>query len=475
MSAKKKRNVPPLLRKLRKLARDPRAFGRDFLAKRVPEPEAFVPQSTPGDDNLYVLTLCFDDSTAFVARALVSLCSGTNVVCLNILLKTQSNDDFVERCVADPFFYSIMGAKEIFSRPYLANFDAVFFAKLPPGLRLFLEREQYLEAPQRPLFISAFPGLEFSPEKGFVNRLAADLIVFNTRSDKAAFETLFPEHAESVTCVVGNPTLLFRYAQRETAEPSGESIAFLAQNISPLTLRGRLDLLRRLDRSASEIKIKARQRHGENRGHVHQEHFSHESLISLDKLALEVVHCSMDEAFHQFTGFMTCSSTGLLEAAALGREVGSVRLFSDWKMDFTHIGGLAYALRYGWSIELEDQPLRLIRAPEAFFDDFELNDDNVLFRFDELLRKATPYRRELQKESSSLPYDAVCKAYVKAGNVEKAAFLALGEALRNPADRAALERLARLSKDPALQGWPLDKFISPVIREISEYQCSATK
>ncbi len=417
-----------------------------------------------------LLSIVNDDSGLFVARNMGQLCERQGIVTYNALLESKKNREFVARVSADPYFDFIGEGKQLYDPTLLNNFDAIFFAKPPLGFPTFCRRTEYLDHPARPLIIGAYPGLEFSPDRGFKNRLLCDVILFNTKWDLRVFQRLYGPFSESKLLIAANPTMLNRWRQRTHGEDPTNSDArgsvFLGQSITPPRLSQRVQILQTLQRQSVAVKIRQRPREGAE--HVHRELFGYESIAKRERISSEMIHCTMDEALRRFETFVSCSSTGVPEAAAAGKHVGQLAAFPGWEHDPLHLASLGYTLRHGLAID-EGALASGVRPNAAFFSDFELVDSNEFFALKtamESLRKAahrqaghTAWKQALKVSTPALE---VAHAFGDEGNPQKGAFLALSELVASDWDtgaRTALDKtISYLSADD-----PAHSFIEAVL------------
>ena len=377
-----------------------------------------------------ILTVSFDDSTTFVAKNFERVVSRIpGVLCYNALLVTRANREFANGIVEGGFFDVAATSQSLCDETMLENFDAVFFAKVPSGFVKLCRERQILNRPARPLFIGAFPGLEFTPERGFKNRLLCDIILFSTTSDRAAFKNMYGEFADDKVLMVGNPTILARYLDRRNApETSVKDVVFLTQNITPNGLGPRLSLLKHLSSQSEDnrIVIKARQKKGGTTGHVHKELFPYQSIAKLEDISVETIEASMEEALQSHGRFISCSSTGVLEAGAMGKKVGFIDTFEGWERDWVHVASLGYSTRYNLGFDVK-RPVSLHSLGERCLDEFALRDDNELLSLAEIIQtfprgKLQTSRRWRVSRTKHVSRSVAIRAYMDAGNRHMALF-----------------------------------------------------
>lgn len=215
-----------------------------------------------------------------------------------------------------------------FASPKALNTDAVVTCRLiPPLLRMMGVAEDASLGPglpDRPKVIAFQGGLDFTPERGFAHRRAADAVFLVSQDQMSAYaqfrasEGLPPQIIDH-----GHPAFL---RPEGPPEPRGAAVTFFAQAISPLTRNGRmhvLEVLAAIARRHSDrpIRVKLRHLRDENRHHLHREKWDYSGLFN--RLPnrppnLELIAGTMEEALAD-TGFgLTCTSTAAADLVAAG-------------------------------------------------------------------------------------------------------------------------------------------------------------
>lgn len=383
-------------------------------------------------DSMRLLTLSFDDSSYFVARHFAALVESLGITSENVLLADTRNAPFVEENRDNPFFHRTLLEPSLFTPEVLGHCDVLFAAKLKRSF------DPLWNVASRPFILVAYPGLELSPATGFANRLRCDGILFNTVADRDAYRLSYPERASQQQTWVGNPTLLRRRHGLVGNEARCDGELFFAQNITPRHRAQRLAILHLL-RARGPVTVKVRHDGGAGVGHVHGERHSFRSLAGNPPL-VPIASMSMDSALSRYCGYLSCSSTALLEAVAAGRPGAFIKDFEGWQDDLLHVASLGYSLRYGLGISAADlaNGAPLPSSPsEAFFEDFGLTaEPEWLKRLAEL---RAPRRREVA-ESTVLgpakqpPGLMAARLYATVGNRHKALFVTLSHCLQHPED-----------------------------------------
>lgn len=169
--------------------------------------------------------------------------------------------------------------------------------------------------PNRPWIIAFQGGLDFTPQRGLANRLAADGVFLIAQDQIKIYRAMRSElglpHQDIAQ---GHPAFL---RPDGPPVPSGEAVTFFAQAISPLTRRARMHMVKVLAAMARHkpnrpVRIKLRHLPGENRLHLHKERWDYVSLM--DRLQdppsnLELIAGSMQNALADTGLGLTCTST----------------------------------------------------------------------------------------------------------------------------------------------------------------------
>jgi hypothetical protein len=190
-----------------------------------------------------------------------------------------------------------------------------------------------------------------------------------------------------------------------------------------------MEVLRKLTQYSTEhpLIVKARQKRGVNTGHVHKDLFPYQSLAKLQTFNAEFVEFSMEKALRQYDRFLSCSSTGVFEAAAMGKWVGLVSRFEGWTGDWAHIASLAYSTRYGLTVDLDERS-ELRRADEKLHFEFGLEEDSPLLALRERLVEYAQSKRWQstppagKRDDREVPRSMISRAYAACGNPHMALF-----------------------------------------------------
>jgi hypothetical protein len=204
----------------------------------------------------------------------------------------------------------------------MKSFDAMLTCKAPLGVRKQLADPKHKAMRNRPAYIAFQPGLEFTPERGRLNRVDFDAVFLYSADHRDAYkehiQTAFSQHVS-----FGHPYFI----TPNGAAPRGRNIYFFAQAISPLTLSSRqfmVDVLATLARRHPDrdVVIKLRHLPGENSDHVHKEAFAYPWIIDryFQDLPpnLKLSDCSMTEALADAAIAITCTSTAVMDAISAG-------------------------------------------------------------------------------------------------------------------------------------------------------------
>lgn len=272
------------------------------------------------------LFLFNDDSSLISAVKTSRLVVGYNVIPTFGLVKKAHQSSLSERQVQlvlgrDMDFHLSIAA---FLNPnFISQFDFVYSVKYVKQAQDLLRKQDWSKFHRRPVFISAFPGLELLPEMGLKSRSLADVLCFNSRADvELATSTVI----EGEKAVVRFNSMLYSELPAPPAAPGRvRDLLFIPQNALPLKRAGRehvAEVIADIARTHADcrITVKLRQEHGENRFHTHREYISYPKLLSglLPEGRVSYDSDSMETAARKADAVLTCTSTGAAEAMALG-------------------------------------------------------------------------------------------------------------------------------------------------------------
>jgi len=178
----------------------------------------------------------------------------------------------------------------------------------------------------RACVISFLGGLDFFPERGYVNRRDCDAVYLFPASEIQVFSDLMLAYDTSWQDVrFGHPA-----AVGPSPPPKNlarrRDIYFFAQALSPTTRQSRqhmLEICISLARAYTDrtVWIKLRHLPLENRQHLHKERFDYPSLLKQMQDVpdnLKLTACSMEEAFAQMAVGLTCTSTAAIDVIREG-------------------------------------------------------------------------------------------------------------------------------------------------------------
>jgi len=226
---------------------------------------------------------------------------------------------------------------DLASGPALAGVDAIVTARMFPPLQALLGYDgpdaplrPVSRPPARPVVVSFQGGLDFTPERGFAHRHAADAVFVVPRGQVAACRTWRRRVGAGPQIVdFGHPAFLApQILQRDVAqalEPPRD-IYFFAQAISPLTRASRrhiVEVLAALARRHPDrtVWIKLRHLPGENADHLHRERHDYPGLLAGLADAppnLALTACPMAEAMAGAARGITCTSTAAADLVQAG-------------------------------------------------------------------------------------------------------------------------------------------------------------
>jgi hypothetical protein len=288
------------------------------------------------------------------------------------------------------------------SELFLRNFDSVVCTKYPRAFNEKFKKAGWRFRSNRPAFVALYAGVDFEVEKGFANRPFFDVIGFNTSEHLAQWGRWREQTGHSVaqTGIVLNPYFLSRGGvnERLRTESIKGPVVFLAQSEVPSRLADRIELLRRLLKLAEQhpeidFVLKLRHLEDENLSHKHREFFSYPWMLSryfsdIRPKNFTLSFASMEEELVRGEVFLSCTSTGVIEALAHGKRGGFLaalpfladdlqcaqarRLFADSGLLYseTELALLASKAPTGkflgqW-VHGQDAPMDLLAAVESF-------------------------------------------------------------------------------------------------------------
>lgn len=212
---------------------------------------------------------------------------------------------------------------EILQDGFLEGYDVVASAKYPILFRNMWRFDLWSFRRYRPCFVGFFPGIELKRKEGFRIRQYADILCLNTGSDLAAYrEARPPRRPHGQQILKYNPSLIRK--QPAPSRPDGP-VVFFTQSVCPLTLQGRLDIVRTLVEAARRhphrrFIIKLRHLPHENKAHTHREKYSFPMLLQTAfrdvPPNLEFSETNIDRLMGEAGLAITVSSTAGLEALA---------------------------------------------------------------------------------------------------------------------------------------------------------------
>ncbi len=269
-----------------------------------------------------------DDSTLFFATALKRLLDP--LPCSVTLAHVSGSGTLSERQLAAhlPDGPDQSLTPEDFADPARLGTQAIVTSRLiPPILTLLgVQPDASLGPghPERPRVVAFQGGLDFTPERGYAHRRAADAVFLISRDQMKRYEqTRAAEGLPSQIIDHGHPAFL---RPPGPPTPKGEALTFFAQAISPLTRAGRMHMVEVLAALARRtpsrpVRIKLRHLRDENRHHLHREKWDYTSLVEAlpDRPPnLDLIAGTMEEALAETGLGLTCTSTAAADLVAAG-------------------------------------------------------------------------------------------------------------------------------------------------------------
>ncbi|WP_315690289.1 DUF6716 putative glycosyltransferase, partial [Limnospira sp. PMC 917.15] len=208
---------------------------------------------------------------------------------------------------------------------FLFQFDALLTCK---NSHTFSQSFYRMNTRQRPCIISFYPGVDFFPVMGTLNRIFSDIICFNSKHDISIYDKVVPAMIKSKKTVFKyNPKFTGCTLNTVTISKSIKNVYFLAQSIVPFYDSQRLYLFNILNECATqnshiELKIKLRHLPGENEKHSHIERLPYTQIAKqmnrkmADNISFSTE--SMEEVFDSADFCITCSSTAGIETTLRG-------------------------------------------------------------------------------------------------------------------------------------------------------------
>jgi hypothetical protein len=275
-----------------------------------------------------ILLPFLDDSTLFFARAMRALLAaeGARPVMARIGDAGDLSDRQLQQVLPEGPDITIAAA-DLAAGPAgggraLAGFDAVVTCRVMQALFDLMAAPGFRDAPQRPAIVAFTGGLDFSPQRGFANRLGCDVVFVQSAAAVDAYRSAARaagvRHWQHVG--FGHPFLMVPGpdAARPDQIARRSEVWFFAQAISPRTRPGRVHMLRVLAAIARhhpdrQVWLKLRHLPGENAAHLHREAWPYPDLMA-DLPGgcppnLGITACTMDEALSRAGLGITCTST----------------------------------------------------------------------------------------------------------------------------------------------------------------------
>lgn len=266
----------------------------------------------------------FDDSTVIFAATVKRLLEARGH---DVLTAVMSDHQLSDRQISIhlPSGPDMTIGGDFFATDAMTSFDAMLTCKAPLPVRRLMKDKKHKQRRDRPCYIAFQPGLEFTPERGRLNRVDFDAVFLYSAQHREDYKRHIPS-ADRQHVSFGHPYFLIP-DENSAAKPKGNNIYFFAQAISPLTLSSRqfiVDILATLARRHPDRKVIIKLRHlpGENANHVHREAFDYPWIIDKyfpDKPAnLVLSDCSMKDALDDAYVAITCTSTAVMDAVSAG-------------------------------------------------------------------------------------------------------------------------------------------------------------
>jgi hypothetical protein len=266
----------------------------------------------------------FDDSTIIFAATVKRLLEARGH---DVLTAVMSDHQLSDRQISIhlPAGPDMKIGEDFFATDAMTSFDAMLTCKAPLALRRLMKNQVHKKRRDRPCYIAFQPGLEFTPERGRLNRVDFDAVFLYSAQHRDDYRKHI-RSSGSQHVSFGHPYFLLPTTAK-LVTPKGDNIYFFAQAISPSTLSSRqfiVDVLATLARRHPTRKVIIKLRHlpGENATHVHREAFDYPWIIEKyfpDKPEnLVLSDCSMRDALNDAYLALTCTSTAVMDAVSAG-------------------------------------------------------------------------------------------------------------------------------------------------------------
>lgn len=274
-------------------------------------------------NKMKILLPFFDDSTLFFATSMYEHLSkkGLNAE----IVEDVSSNGHVG--VSERQFNEIAAGiprkktSDLFTKTeQLSQYSAVLISKTTVELRELLNSDYKLHE-KRPKFVTFYPGLEFTPLKGFKNREFYDAIYFNNYDHLKLYKSIYSHREKEQYLSYGHPYLKMPMSQKE---PNSGAVYFFAQALSPATYESRrhiVDILIAIAKKnpARKVVLKLRHLPNENTEHVHKEKYDYVSLLPNEVPEnFELSAKNMKECLDDASIAITCTSTAAMDAISAG-------------------------------------------------------------------------------------------------------------------------------------------------------------
>ncbi|MET1051182.1 MAG: DUF6716 putative glycosyltransferase [Mycetocola sp.] len=214
-----------------------------------------------------------------------------------------------------------LSVAEILRDDEIARADAVVVACRGPVAEVLLHAFSAWGR-RRPVLVSGLPGISIPAKwKGIFYRAQSDLFVLHSHREIGAYRALAADNAVTVEFVLATLPFVTQVKAVTRASARPDSIVFAAQSIVPREHDDRqriADLLTRLALEHPEFRIVLKVRALPGEQQTHNEADPLPDLLPRNAPANLVVEAgSMRKHLERAAGFVTVSSTAVLEAAAL--------------------------------------------------------------------------------------------------------------------------------------------------------------
>ena len=270
--------------------------------------------------------------------------------------------------------------RQIEAQKLITKYDAIFVGTpIPANSILFKLRD-------RPIIVSLYRGIDFFPTKGFFNRRNSEIVCLNQISHINFNNQLMPDKIKDYQYIVHyNPKFFGENLPKKLSAKEINKIYFLAQSIVPCSLEGRKNILNMLIKIAKKysnksIIIKLRHLENENKGHIHREKYSYQSIAKNMELPSNIFFSSepFEKVLKNADYCITCSSTAGLETILNGIKTVFYFNYPKSKKEYLYSASKQFFQKSGLISTYEEIiDLKFKKPEEDWLNDFVCGNSSI--------------------------------------------------------------------------------------------------